>query len=85
MELSLATSLRKLRTALVLSQPSSRIINGTFCFATLLGYRCMAFQVGVSVTATGPVLEILTPTLIYGWPEATSTGASEMQNTPAHQ
>ena len=58
-------SLRTLRTALVASEPSSRMKYSTFWPAISFGHSSIAFLVGAPIAAAGPVVEMLTPILIW--------------------
>src|ERR1700712_4221004 len=82
---SSVVSLRRLRTALVVSDASSRMMYSTFWPATSLGHSSIALRVGAPIAAAGPVVEIVTPTLICAWADCATSTDSEIQDMPANQ
>ena len=62
--LSSEMSLRVLVTALVVSEPSSRTIQLTFCPPMLVGSSSNVFFSGMPSDAAGPVADNVTPTLM---------------------
>src|ERR1039457_6901866 len=80
---SSAVSLRALRTALVASDASSRITYSTRCPAISFGHSSIAFFDGMPIAAAGPVVEIVTPTLISAYAD-NEKAAKEMQKQQAN-
>src|SRR5450830_690054 len=82
--ISSAVSLRALRTALVGSDASSRITYWTFCPAISFGHSSIAFFDGIPIAAAGPVVEIVTPTLICAYADK-EKAAIGMQEKPTNR